>query len=84
MTAPKTKTIRTVDLDLGGRSKLRICLVHDEKGEPESLLLSRGFGDGPAFYRPGWEPLPLHLPPSAIPDLVQALQALDTPTQEET
>jgi hypothetical protein len=77
MTAPITRQVKTLDLDLGGRSKLRICLVHDGKGEPESLLLSRGFGDGPAFYRPGWEPLPLHLPPSAIPDVIEALRALE-------
>lgn len=81
MPEPETRTVQSVDLPLGaGRRTLRATLTRDGDGEPESLVLALGFGGaetGDPFLRPGWAEAPLVLPASVLPELRDALEALD-------
>lgn len=77
---PVSSTLRTVDLPLRGGATLRISSTGD------SLILAPGFGgagsDTP-FHRPAWGAPPLTLPARILPELLDALHALDVPEEVE-
>lgn len=81
MTTPTDRTVRSVDLSLGpGRQTLRVTLTLDQHGQPESVVLAAGFGgadSGDPFLRPAYLAEPLVLPASVLPELRQALDALE-------
>lgn len=78
---PTTRTIRSIDIALGpGRQTMRCTLTLDEDGKAEALILASGFGGaetGDPFLRPSWGEGPIRLPASVLPELRQALEALE-------
>lgn len=72
----RTESSRVVDIAVPGSSTLRLALVTDGSAGP-TLVVSQGFGGGAEpFRRPDYCGPPIRLPPSVLPDLVEALGAL--------
>jgi hypothetical protein len=77
MTTVTAQRLRTIDVPLGpGRSTIRVALIEDADGQPETLVLSVGFGEGVAYERPPWGDRPLALPAEIMPQLRDALDVL--------
>ena len=71
---PVASTLRTVDVDAGGGSTIRVSLT------PDALVLAHGFGGGASdtpFNRSPWGSPPLTLPARILGPLRDALDALD-------
>lgn len=77
MSKAREVTHRVVDIEVPGASTLRLALARDGQAG-EVLVISHGFGGGgEAFRRPDWCGLPITVPASILPELRQALAALD-------
>ncbi len=65
--------VTSIDVNLRGLRTLRVSLVRDPAGEPETLMMATGFADP-------WQAdtaRPVVLPAAAIPELRRALEALE-------
>lgn len=68
----RTDVHRSVHVDTGGGTTLKVTRTED------ALILSHGFGGGEEpFRRPDWCGTPIRLPASVLPELLQALKALE-------
>lgn len=68
----RSETHRSVTMDTGGGTTLKVTRTED------AVVLAHGLGgDGEAFRRPDWCGTPIRLPASVLPQLRDALEALE-------
>lgn len=75
--AVRTETSRVVDLPIPGGSTLKVAVAKDGKAG-DVLILAHGFGGhGETFRRPDYTGPPIRVPAEVLPQLVEALKALE-------